>query len=125
MSARELFHQPDKVFSESENRSYARDELVYNVKEEILILLEDEDISKKELARRLGKSKSFVTQVLSGARNMTLGTLSDICFALGVQPCVTMVRDSYITSGRTGGNLCSRQAAGSGCSGGGVGLFQE
>ena len=113
MSARELFYHPDKAFSETENRAYARDELVYNVTEEILIILEDSDISKKELARRLGKSKSFVTQVLSGARNMTLGTLSDICFALGVKPCVTMRQDknlpSYLDSGWTSESANSKE----------------
>ena len=105
MSARELFYAADKVFSDAENRAFAREELVYNVTEEILVLLEDLGISKTELARRLGKSRSFVTQILSGARNMTLGTLSDMCFALGVKPFITMEQQkcvpSYLDAGWT------------------------
>lgn len=90
MSARELFYPPDKVFGKAEDRAFAREALVYNVTEDILVMLEDLNISKKELARRLGKSPSFVTQVLSGARNMTLGTLSDICQALGARPAISI-----------------------------------
>lgn len=48
--------------------------------------MEELNISKVDLAKRLGKSKSYVTQMLSGSRNMTLSTLSDICFALGFKP---------------------------------------
>ena len=70
----------------AEYRAFAREELLYNVTEDLLVIMEDSDISKKELARRLGKSRSYVTQVLSGSRNMTLGSFSDICFALGVKP---------------------------------------
>ncbi|VAW68374.1 hypothetical protein MNBD_GAMMA10-2990 [hydrothermal vent metagenome] len=90
MSAKDMFYSEGKEFSRAEKRVYAREELVYNVTEDILIALEDLDVSKKELARRLGKSRSFVTQMLSGARNMTLGSLSDICGALGVKPAVSL-----------------------------------
>lgn len=86
MSARDLFYSEGKEFSNAEEKAFAREELVYNVTEDVLLLLEDIDVNKKELARRLGKSRSYVTQVLSGARNMTLGSLSDICFSLGVKP---------------------------------------
>ena len=71
---------------DAEDRAFAREDLVYNVTEDLLVFLEDNNISKKELARRLGKSKSYVTQVLSGSRNMTLGSFSDICFSLGFKP---------------------------------------
>ena len=86
MSARDMFYPEGKEFSNAEERVFAREELVYNVTEDFLVMLEELGISKKELARRLGKSKSTVTQVLSGSRNMTLGSLSDICFALDVKP---------------------------------------
>jgi len=90
MSAKDMFYAEGKEFSNAEERAFQREELVYNAAEDILLVLEDLDISKKELARRLGKSKSYVTQVLSGARNMTLGSLSDICFSLGVKPKINI-----------------------------------
>lgn len=86
MSARDLFYPKGTNFSNAEEKAYAKEELVYNVTEDILVILEDMGISKIELAKKLGKSKSYVSQVLSGARNMTLGTLSDICFAIGIKP---------------------------------------
>ncbi|HED17439.1 MAG TPA: XRE family transcriptional regulator [Gammaproteobacteria bacterium] len=86
-----MFYPENKNFSNAEERAFVREELVYNVTEDILLTLEDLEVSKKELAHRLGKSRSYVTQVLSGARNMTLGSLSDICFALGVKPKVNIV----------------------------------
>jgi len=86
MSARELFYPKGTEFSNAEERAFAKEDLVYNVTEDILVILEDMEISKVDLAKKLGKSKSYISQVLSGARNMTLGTLSDICFALGFKP---------------------------------------
>ena len=85
MSAKNMFYKEGFNFSNSEERVFAREELVYNVTEDLLVILEDMDVNKKELARRLGKSRSYVTQLLSGSRNMTLGSLSDICFSLGIK----------------------------------------
>ena len=49
--------------------------------EEILKLMEHEGISKADLAKALGKSKAYVTQALSGGRNMTLRTLAAFTWA--------------------------------------------
>ena len=84
--ARDLFYGSDYKYSDSEERSYQRSDLIVNVTEDLLVAMEDLDISKSELAKRLSKSKAYVSQILDGSRNMTLGTLSDICFALGVKP---------------------------------------
>lgn len=88
MSAKELFYGAGHEFSRAEARAYAREDLIYNVTEDLLVQMEELGITKFELARRLGKSRSYVTQMLSGARNITLGTLSDICFELGITPQV-------------------------------------
>lgn len=102
MGAKNMFYPEDKKFSKADERAYAREELVYNVTEDILILLENSNINKKELAERLGKSRSYVTQLLSGARNMTLGSLSDICFAIGIKPKINL---SVTTTFDTGINI--------------------
>jgi transcriptional regulator with XRE-family HTH domain len=88
MSARGLFF--DREFTHEEERIDAREDLIYNVTEDILVLLDEISLSKNELATKMGKSKSFVTQVLKGSRNMTLGTLSDMCFALGATPKINI-----------------------------------
>uniref|UniRef100_UPI00102C67CF helix-turn-helix domain-containing protein n=1 Tax=Candidatus Magnetaquicoccus inordinatus TaxID=2496818 RepID=UPI00102C67CF len=47
--------------------------------------MEEQRISRVTLAETLGKSKSYVSQVLSGNRNMTLATLADVAYALRLQ----------------------------------------
>lgn len=90
MRARDLFYSKDRPVSRAEEKAFAREALIYNVTEDILVLMEDMDVSKKELARRLGKSRSYISQVLSGSRNMTLGSLADICYVLGVVPRIVI-----------------------------------
>ncbi|MEC6831250.1 helix-turn-helix domain-containing protein [Photobacterium toruni] len=86
MSARDMFYKENTFFNNAEERAYAREDLVFNVTEDLLVMLDELNISKTELARRLGKSKSYISQILNGSRNMTLGSFSDICFALNFKP---------------------------------------
>ena len=65
-------------------RDLARGSYLFRVTEDILVAMEDLGVSKSELARRLGKSKPRITQLLSGSSNMTIGTLSDIAVELGL-----------------------------------------
>ncbi len=93
MSAKELFYSKDHSFTQDEACAYAREDLIYNVTEDILVQMEDLAITKVELARRLKKSRAYVSQLLSGSRNMTLASLADICFALGIQPKIELLPD--------------------------------
>ena len=86
----------EKDFSTNEERIFSREELVFNVTEDLLVIMEDLNITKTQLANRLGKSKSYVTQVLSGRRNMTLGSFSDICFAIGFKPNIKIPVETEI-----------------------------
>lgn len=56
--------------------------LIFEATELIAELLDDQQVTRKELADRLGRSKGYVTQVLAGDRNMTLKTLATLAFAL-------------------------------------------
>lgn len=104
------FVSPSLEFeSDTDARQYARDELIYNVTEDILVTIERSNLSKAELAKRLNKSKSFVTQLLSGARNMTLGTLSDICFSLQVRPKIKILEEELSSAGVAGEGVTQYQ----------------
>lgn len=46
-------------------------------------VVEKTGITRAELAKRLGKSRSWVSQVLAGDGNPTLATISDVLFELG------------------------------------------
>ena len=64
-------------------RLMAQGDLIMEVTETLCKLLDKEQISRKELADRLGKSKGFVSQLLNGGRNLTLRTVGDILHVLG------------------------------------------
>ena len=76
--------------SETNKKACAQEALIMNVTEDLLLVMEDKGVSKAELARKLSKSRSYVSQVLDGARNMTLRSLADICYALDIEPTVTI-----------------------------------
>lgn len=67
----------------------AQEELILEVTEKICDILENENISRKELADRLGKSKGFISQLLNGGRNLTLRTVADILHVLGYKVSLT------------------------------------
>lgn len=96
--AESMFFSEDKKLSNAELKKKERESLTYNVTEDILVLMEDLGVDKSELARRLSKPTSYVEQTLSGARNLTLGGLSDIAFALGVKVDISLKNDSQSES---------------------------
>ncbi len=66
------------------HKLFEQERLIVDVAEEIYAVMErGEGMSRAGLAQRLGKSKAFVTQILSGSRNLTLRTIADIAGALG------------------------------------------
>jgi transcriptional regulator with XRE-family HTH domain len=75
-------------------RDFARGAYLFRVTEDILVAMEDQGVSKAELAQRLGKSKARISQLLGGSSNMTIGTLAEIAFALGLTPDKTFTEYS-------------------------------
>ena len=63
-----------------QERDLARGAYLFRVTEDILVAMEDQGVSKAELAQRLGKSKARISQLLGGNSNMTIGTLAEIAF---------------------------------------------
>lgn len=88
MRSESLYFTAEEQCTEEHRKNSSSEELTFDVTEEILVIMEDKEITKKELAEKLGKSKAYISQLLSGSKNMTLRTLSDVCFALGVKPSV-------------------------------------
>ncbi len=74
----------DEFLSVDQNRVLLQQEVtILEVTETICGLMEEKNVTRSELASRLGKSKAFVTQLLQGRTNMTLRTISDVLHALG------------------------------------------
>jgi transcriptional regulator with XRE-family HTH domain len=64
--------------------------IVQGASEVIRALMEQQGVHKAELARRVGKSRAYVTQSLSGDRNMTLGTLASFANALNADAVIDL-----------------------------------
>jgi len=63
-----------------------QEKLILGVTEELATALDERGVSRAELARRLGRTPGFVTQVLGGGRNLTLRTIADFARALDMRP---------------------------------------
>ncbi|MBW1711351.1 MAG: helix-turn-helix transcriptional regulator, partial [Deltaproteobacteria bacterium] len=59
---------------EEYHRLYNQERVILKVTEALCQYMEDHNITRVELARRLDKNKSFISQVLNGGRNLTLRT---------------------------------------------------
>ena len=80
----------ERLLSDREGqRVYCREDLIFEVTEAICRVMEEKGISKAELSRMTGVSKSNITQLLSGDQNMRLTTVADLLFALDTKLEVT------------------------------------
>ncbi len=61
------------------NRARVTEEASYGIWQ----LMQEQGVTRSELAKRIGKRRSFVTKVLSGDHNFTIRTLADMYWALG------------------------------------------
>lgn len=84
----ELFQQK----AEPNNKLLRQEAFILEATEQLSEALENEGITKAELADRLGKTKGFVSQVLTGGRNLTLRTIADFSTALGCEPRIEIRR---------------------------------
>lgn len=75
-------------------RLLEQERLILDATEAVVTVMAHEGVSRQELAGRLGKTKSFVSQLLCGERNMTLRTLADLGSALGYRFTVHPRRSS-------------------------------
>jgi transcriptional regulator with XRE-family HTH domain len=94
-----------------------QERFILDLTEMITELMLQTDTSRSELASLLKTSRGNVTQILSGARNLTVRTLCDVVGALGfrVLPRAMPLKDSYTSYliQRTPGCLLPTTSAGS------------
>jgi transcriptional regulator with XRE-family HTH domain len=70
------------VTSDEDKRLFAQENLILECTERVCELMNQKNVSRSELANRLGKTKGYVSQLLNGSRNLTVRTLADMFFAL-------------------------------------------
>lgn len=62
---------------------FEEERLTLSVTDGLLNAMAQHDITRAELARHLGRTRAYVSQLLAGTRNMTLHTLADLALAVG------------------------------------------
>jgi len=72
-------YMKDKEFA----RLIAQEDLIMDVTEGFCKILEEKKLSRSKLAKLMGKTKGYISQLLGGKRNLTLRVLSDIAYHLG------------------------------------------
>ena len=66
------------------------DELLLDITEQMYVCMRDRGMRPSELAKRLGVSRAFVSQLLNGKPNMTIRTLVGVAHALGQRVTVEL-----------------------------------
>ena len=83
---------------EEYERLLCQERLILDVTELLAGALEDDGVPRAELARRLGRTPGFVSQLLGGGRNLTLRTIADIAAALSLRPSFKLSSDRKTVS---------------------------
>ena len=71
------------VPAEMSLRAYAEDRAVAELTGGVIEAIERAGLTRAEIARLLGTTKSYISQVLNGSTNMTLKTLGALLWAAG------------------------------------------
>ena len=74
-------------------RLLCQERLILDVTELLTEALGNSGVTRADLARRLGRTPGFVSQVLGGGRNLTLRTIADIAEALALRPSFELTTD--------------------------------
>jgi transcriptional regulator with XRE-family HTH domain len=74
-------------------RGLRQEELIVEVTEALARALRGAGLKQTEIADRLGKTKGFVSQIMSGGSNLTLRTLADVSGAIGCRVQVNLVSE--------------------------------
>ena len=77
----------DKALSKfARDPEFVAERLALDLAEDILRVMKDSQVSKSELARRMGVSRAYVSRMLDAPPNLTLLTISKVALALELEP---------------------------------------
>jgi transcriptional regulator with XRE-family HTH domain len=72
-----------KMFEEAETSAdYWTASPIFDFTEDLCRLMKEQGVSRAELARRIGTSRAYITRLLGGSANFTLGTMVKLAMAL-------------------------------------------
>jgi transcriptional regulator with XRE-family HTH domain len=73
---------PDMLRDQEFQKLCQQEKLILDVTEAIAKLMEQQGVSRSDLAKKIDRHKTYVTRLLDGSANMTLRTISDVLCAL-------------------------------------------
>lgn len=100
-SWRETLEKFDRMVDEArETTSYWVEAAIIEFTMDIGRLMDEQGVSRAELARRLGTSRAYVTKLLDGNANFTLETMTKVAMALGGAVHVRVAPRDAVATGR-------------------------
>ncbi len=63
--------------------------------EELCRVMEEQGVSRAELARRVGTSAAYITKILRGTTNFSLATMAKLARALGMELRISLAHRSF------------------------------
>ena len=93
-----LYNDIDEFFSLPQSSSQKAWGLIHDLYHQILLFMEENDISKADLAKRLGKSRAAISQMFNKTPNITILRMVEIADAIGVD---VKIKTSYVKEERT------------------------
>lgn len=83
MNARKWFESLEEKFRD--DPEFIAEKLALNVAAQIDLTMQRKGITRSELAKRIGTSTPYVSQVLNGTTNMTILTVCKLASAVGLE----------------------------------------
>lgn len=75
--------KPKDIAVDQKKLLWNQEAAILDTTELICALMKEANVSRSDLAARMGTTKSNITQILDGSRNMTIRTVSDVMTHLG------------------------------------------
>lgn len=87
-----------KELAEARSRTaYYEEDVLLDVATQLLGAMEDNKVTKSELARRMDVSPPYITKILQGHTNMTIETMTKIASAIGLKwECLLIPQDADV-----------------------------
>lgn len=73
-------------------RSYQQERAILEVTELVCQLMDEQGVTRRELAKRLGRTKGYIDRLLNGRAGMTVRVISDVFTALDRSMCFRAVQ---------------------------------
>lgn len=75
-----------EIFAEAETHpGFHKEVAILEFTEELYRAMQEQGVTATELGRRIGSSQAYISRVLNGGANFTLGSMTKLAMALGLE----------------------------------------